>query len=214
MRLGGVAVALGAALCVSPVSAAPDRVTHGDDAGFVAAMSALGFGCKSSDSGETSCLFRGNDGGMMAVTMDASGMFSLLFAGRAMESDAIAEAYRAMAPRLAFGAGDLAARFAEPSVVASFCPQVGHVGTGKDAGWCDATLVFSADGGEIVQNVTRQVKETLGMGDSVDRESINAAVWRAAIDPGVYVVMRSSENAPSMTGLSWITIEGIPQDAE
>ena len=210
-----MAIALASlAILVGPAAVAePARVAHGDSAGFNSALSDLGFRCDTSGAGETSCLFRGSEGGMMAVTMNTLGMFSVVFAGGGMESASVAEAYRGMASTLQFGTGALADRFADAAEISPFCAEAGYVGNGEDAGWCDLTVVYSAAGDELVQNVTVEVMASLDA-NAVDRATVNAAVDQAPLLPGVYLAVRESASAPRMTAIAWLPTEGFVQDAE
>lgn len=213
MKVSLIAAALAAGLCASAAAAGPDRVLHGDATGLVAALTDLQFRCDTSAAGETSCLFRGREGGMMAVTMNVDGMFSIVFAGAAMDSASVAEAFGATAARLAFGDGVLADRFTEPAQVSAFCAETGHLGVGGDTGWCDLVVVLSAAGDDVVQNVTREAIVSLGT-DVIDRASLNAAVGQTSLDPGLYVAVRESAAAPRMSAIAWLPIEGTVQDAE
>lgn len=212
-KLSLVAALLAAGVCGPAAAAGRDPVAHGDAAGFAAMLTDLGFRCDTSGAGETSCLFRGREGGMMAATMNPGGMLSVLFAGAAMDSASVAETFAAMAAELQFGEGTLADRFTEPVAISAFCAEAGYVGTGEDAGWCDLTVVFSAAGDDVVQNVTKETLESLGAAE-IDRASLNAAVDRAALDPGIYVGIRESASTPRMTAIAWLPIEGLAQDAE
>ena len=213
MKFSSIAAVMASALCSPAAAAGPDPVAHGDAAGFVAALTDLDFRCDTSGAGETNCLFRGREGGMMAATMNVDGMFSVVFAGAAMDSASVTEAFAAMAARLEFGEGTLADRFAEPARVSAFCAEAGHVGVGEDAGWCDLIVVLSAAGDDVVQNVTRETIVALGS-DVIDRTSLNAAVGRAVLDPGLYVAVRESASAPRMSAIAWLPIEGTIQDVE
>jgi len=207
-----VALLLGAASGLPAAAAEGDRVDYGDAAGFTAAMSAVDLDCKTAGA-DTSCTYRGSDGGIMAVTMNGLGMFSVVFAGRALESPSVAEGYRAAANRLPFGDGSLLDRFADPAEIVSFCRDAGYVGAGDDVKWCDATVVYSADGATVVQNVTQEVLEALGA-EGIDRATVNAAVDQTMLHQGIFVAVQDSATAPTMSAIAWLPTERFATDAQ
>ena len=201
-----------AAACAAPAGATEGSVDYGDSAGFSSAMSAVGLACKASAAGDTSCTSAGKDGGIMAVTMNTLGMVSVVFAGRGVDSPSIAEPYRLAAARLPFGEGNLLDRFPEPRAIVSFCRDVGHVG--DDANLCDATVVFSAAGDAVVQNVTQEVLQALGATEAIDRATVNAAVDQAPLHPGLFVAVQDSAASPQMSAIAWLPTERFPSNAE
>src|SRR5690606_536473 len=133
---------------------------------------------------------------------------------RGIDSPSIAEAYREVAGRLRFGEGSLLDRFADPPAILAFCKDAGYVGAGADANWCDATVVFSSAGSAVVQNVTAEVLQTLDSAAGTDRATVNAAVDRTALQPGLFVAVKDSAATPRMSAIAWLPTERFSSNAE